>query len=137
MQFPPAPNNANTYLPPTVVIPGTLLITAISQAFPMAVTFTNNSSNTYIAGMLVRLFIPVTYGMQQANGLVGEILSVDDISFIFLLNINSTNFDSFSVPSTNPIVERPASMNPAGSRNLNYSNSTNQVAFQNLNDLGN
>lgn len=137
MQFPPAPNNANTYLAPTVVIPGALLITAITQNYPMAVSFTNTSANTYIPGMLVKLFIPPNYGMQQADGLVGEILSIDDVSFIFYLNINSTHFDSFSIPASGPFVEKPASMSPSGSRNLAYNNSATQVAFQNLNSIGN
>jgi hypothetical protein len=137
MQFPPTPNNANTYLPPVVVIPGALVITAITNAFPMAVSFTNTLANTYIPGMLVRMFIPKNYGMQQANGLTLQILSVDDVNYIFTLNIDSTNFDLFIVPTPGPTVEQPATMSPAGSMNLSYSNSTNQVAFQNLNNVGN
>lgn len=137
MHFPPAPNNANTYLPPVVVIPGALLITAINRNYPMAVSFTNTSANTYIPGMLVKLFIPPSYGMRQADGLIGEILSIDNVSYIFYLNINSTYFDAFSIPTPGPFVEMPASMSPAGSRNLQYGNGTNKVAFQNLNNIGN
>lgn len=129
--------NANIYLPPVQVIPGSLLITAISQSYPMQVTFVDSDLNTYIAGQLIRLFIPKAFGMQQANGLTGKILNVDDVGFVFSLDINSTNFDVFSVPTTLPRVERPASLSPAGSRNLQYSNSTNKVAFQNLNNIGN
>jgi len=129
--------NANTYLPPVTVIPGTLLITAISQSFPMQVTFTNADTNTYREGQLIRLFIPQAFGMQQANGLVGQIILVDNVSFIFYLDIDSTYFDIFSVPTTLPKVSRPASLSPAGSRNLTYDNNSNQVAFQNLNNIGN
>lgn len=136
MHFPPAPNNANTYLPPVVVIPGTLIITAISQSYPMAVTFTNNSSNTYSPGMLVRLFVPSVYGMIQANGLQGQILTVDDMNYIFYLDIDSTTFDPFVIPAPGGI-NQPASMNPAGSQNLTFTNSSNEVAFQNLNNIGN
>ena len=137
MHFPPAPNNANTFLAPVVVIPGALQILSITQAFPMAVSFTNTSANTYIPGMLLRFFIPPNYGMQQLNGLTGQILSIDDVNFIFLFNIDSTNFDSFSIPIAGPFVEMPATMSPAGSRNLVFNNSSNQVAFQNLNNIGN
>ncbi len=98
--IPPNPINANTYLPGVQVIPGDLLITAITQAYPMAVTFINNSGNTYIAGQNVRLVIPTIYGMQQANGLIGTILTVDDMNYILYLNIDSTNFDPFWYPGT-------------------------------------
>lgn len=135
--IPTTPNDANTYLAPTQVIPGALLITAISKAYPMAITFTDSPGNTYRVNQLVRLNIPVTYGMQQANGLTGQIVSIDDDNFILYININSTNFDTFSVPGDGITIERPASLSPAGSRNLNYNNNTNFVAFQNLNNQGN
>lgn len=228
--IPPNPINANTYLPPATVIPGDLLITAISQSYPMQVTFINSSENTYISGQNVRLVIPTVYGMQQANGLTGTILSVDDVNFIFSLDIDSTNFDPFwypgtfvfsnvpqvvkfnqgsiyminlvGLPSTASVVPgtvnvglkgnfytdpgldgilvgsiggagtinysngfiqvntfnaglsngtifgfsytisflgniQPASMCPSGSKNLQYSNLSGQVAFQNLNNIGN
>lgn len=136
--FPPAPNNANTYLPGTVVTPGTLLIEDIAKSYPMAVTFTDNDSNTYIPGMVVRLFVPEHYGMIQANNLQGEILEIDDVSFIFYLNIDSRNFDTFVIPTPGMNIFQPASMSPAGSRNLVFNNlATKKVAFQNLNNEGN
>ena len=129
------PNNSNTYLPGTITIPSALEITAITQSFPMVITTTMNEAqvNTYIPGQLVRLFIPNSYGMQQANGLTGQITDVtgSDIT----VNIDSTLFDSFSVPAGN--AEQPASLSPSGSRNLEYSNTTNKVAFQSLNNRGN
>lgn len=128
---------ANTYLPGTVVIPGKLLITNITKTYPMQVSFTDNDSNTYIPGMVVRLFVPASYKMIQANNLQGQILAIDDVSFIFYLDIDSRNFDTFVIPSPGINVFQPASMSPAGSRNLSYNNSTNRVAFQNLNNEGN
>src|SRR5208283_4661286 len=98
INFPPAPNNANTFLPPVVVIPGSLIITAISNSFPMAVSFINTSANLYIPGQVMNLNIPSNYGMQQANGLQAQILSVDDTNFIFYMNVDSTNFDIFMIP---------------------------------------
>lgn len=133
--IPANPINANTYLPGTQVIPGALLITAITKAYPMVVTITDSDGNTYIAGQNVRLDIPVAYGMQQANGLIGTILSIsgDDFS----LDINSSTFDTFAIPAANIYIIKPASLSPAGSRNLQYSNATSKVAFQNLNNEGN
>lgn len=228
--IPPNPINANTYLAPATVIPGELLITAISQSYPMQVTFINTSVNTYIPGQNVRLVIPTVYGMQQAHGLTGTITAVNNVSFIFSLDIDSTNFDPFwypgtyvfgnvplvvkfnegsiymtslvGLPSTASVVPgsvnvglkgnfytdpaldgvlvgsaggtgtinysngfiqvspfnaglsngtifgfsytisflgkiQPASMCPSGSKNLQFSNLTSQVAFQNLDNVGN
>mgnify|MGYP001607787132 CR=1 FL=1 len=125
----------NPYLPGVIQIPSMLLITGITQAYPMVVTFTvpSTGSNTYIPGQLVRLNIPYTWGMFQANGLTGKILGVG--STTMALNIDSTNFDVFTYsPSSS---ETPASLAPAGSRNLEYNNSTEQVPFQSLNNIGN
>ena len=126
------PNNANIFLPPVIVIPGSLLITSITNAYPMVVTITNKSSNTYIPGMLVYFTIPPAYGMFQLNGMTGQILAINGINFT--IDIDSTVFDIFTIPSSG---EQPASLSPAGSRNLTYSNFTNQVAFQDLNNVGN
>lgn len=128
------PNN-NTYLPGTIFIPSSLTITGITKSFPMVVTISVNvvtEANTYIPGMLVRLLIPYDYGMFQANGLTGQIIEVDDDEIT--LNIDSTNFDTFTVPEDG---EQPASLSPSGSRNLTYSNETRFIAFQPLNDRGN
>ena len=130
------PNSSNEYLPGVIQIPSTLLITAITKSYPMQVTFTVSpvtASNTYIPGQLVRLTVPGTYGMPQANGLTGEILTVN--STTMTLDINSSGFDTFAVPAITK--ERPASLSPAGSRNLAFSNITGQVPFQSLNDKGN
>ena len=124
------------YLPGVIAIPSSMNITAITNSFPMVVTVEVNpvtEANTYIPGQLVRLTVPISYGMFQANGLVGEILSVNGLDFT--LNINSRGFDTFVVPSAS--AEQPASLAPAGSRNLAFSNTTNQVPFQSLNNIGN
>lgn len=133
--IPPNPINANTYLPGTQVIPGFLLITAITQAYPMVVSITNSPGNTYIPGQVVRLNIPPAYGMQQANGLQASIMSINGTDFS--LNINSSLFDTFAVPAPSIYTIEPATLSPAGSSNLQYSNSSSQVAFQNLNNQGN
>ena len=125
--------SANTFLPISPVIPGFLVITAISQSNPMQVTFTNTNENTYIVGQLVRLNIPASYGMQQANGLTGQIIAIN--SNIFSLDINSSYFDVFSVPGAGQ--EQPATMAPAGSRNLTVDNTATKEPFQSLGNTGN
>lgn len=129
-------NNSNQYLPGTIQIPSSINIVAITQSFPMVVTISVNpltESNTYIPGQVVKLFVPQTYKMIQANGLTGKILSVigNDLS----LDIDSSLFDPFVVPSGN--VLQPASISPNGSRNLEFNNLTRQVPFQSLNNRGN
>lgn len=91
-----------------------------------------NQVNTYIAGMLIKLTIPVNYGMWQANGLKPTITAVSGNNIS--VNVDSTQFDPFVVP---PSGEQPASLAPTGSRNLQYGNTTNQVGFQSLNNVGN
>ncbi len=128
--------NANTYLVGTIQIPSSLLITGITNSFPMVVTVSVDvftASNTYIVGQLVKLLIPNPYRMIQADGLQGQILAINGLQVS--LDIDSRQFDTFVTPSGN--VEQPASLSPAGSRNLQYSNNTGQVPFQSLNDRGN
>lgn len=100
-------------------------------------TLVNNAPNprvnTYHTGMSVRLFVPQSYGMYQANGLVGNITAIS--GNVFTLALDSSQFDAFIIPPST--AETPASMAPFGSRNLQYDNSTEQVPFQSLNNLGN
>jgi len=126
-------NNANTFLPPTPVIPGFLLISNMTNAQNMVVTIIDSDENTYIPKQLVKLSVPASYGMVQADQLTGEIVSIN--GFDFTLNINSTNFNTFVIPGT--FSEQPASLAPAGSRNLEFNNSATHVAFQSLNNRGN
>jgi hypothetical protein len=101
----------------------------------MVVTFTvpSTGSNTYVIGQLVRLTVPRTCGMYQANGLTGRVLAVD--STTMSLNIDSTYFDTFVDGSST--YETPASLAPAGSQNLQFNNTTGKVPFQSLNNVGN
>jgi len=127
----------NQYLPPVITIPSSLTITAITQSSPMVITVAignaASEANTYIVGMAVRLNVPQSYRMYQANGLVGTITAINGNQFT--LNLDSTQFDAFVVPSGN--AEQPASLAPNGSRNLQYNNNTDLVPFQNLNNIGN
>src|ERR1044072_4010796 len=95
------PNDSNEYLPGTIQIPSALEITNITRSYPMVVTTTfipETQINTYISQQVVRLFVPINYGMFQANGLQAEILSVNGNDLI--LDVDSSNFDTFVIPST-------------------------------------
>lgn len=130
------PNNANQYLPGVIAIPSSLLITSMTQSYPMEVGISVNpvtASNTYIAGQLVRLNVPYSYGMFQANGLTVKVISNNGTSLT--LDVNSSTFDTFVIPPST--AETPASLSPAGSRNLEFNNTTDQVPFQSLNNQGN
>ncbi len=128
---------SNQYLPGVIQIPSALEITAISRSSPMVVSVEiNNGSteaNTYIIGMAVKLNVPYVFGMFQANNLVGTILEINgqDLN----LDIDSSEFDAFSIPLGT--IYGPATIAPSGSRNLTYSNLTNQVPFQSLDNIGN
>ena len=112
--------------------PAMRIIASISNAFPAVVTTTFN--HQYKTGTIVRLNIPLGYGMYQANGLIGTITAISGLNFT--LNIDSSGFDAFVVPSGN--VEQPASIAPYGSRNVQYTNGTSEfVPFQSLNNIGN
>jgi hypothetical protein len=126
---------ANQYLPGVVQIPSMLLITNITQSYPAIVSFTvpSTGSNTYVPNQLVRLTVPKTWGMFQANGLTAAILTVG--STTMTIDLNTSNFDAFVVATSSS--ETPASLAPAGSRNLTLNNSTNDVPFQSLNNIGN
>lgn len=129
---------ANQYLKPVILIPSSLEITAITQSSPMVISvqIDNPASqdNTYIVGMAVRLFVPITYGMFQANNLVGTIIMVNGSQFT--LNLDSSHFDQFVIPS-GINNEQPATISPNGSRNYQYSNTSRPVPFQSLNNIGN
>ncbi|HXQ33863.1 MAG TPA: hypothetical protein VN843_07620 [Anaerolineales bacterium] len=127
----------NQYLPGVIATPSSLLITNITQSVPMVVSVAIGNSateaNTYIVGMSIRLYVPKTYGMFQANNLVGTIKAIN--GFDWTLNLDSSQFDPFVIPSGN--VESPASISPFGSRNLQYDNTTDSVSFKSLNNIGN
>jgi len=127
----------NQYLPGVITIPSSLVITAITKSSPMVITLDianiTSEANTYIVGMAVRLFVPTTYKMYQANNLVGTITAINGLDFT--LNLDSSLFDAFVVPSGN--VTQPATIAPYGSRNLEFNNTTGKAPFQSLNNLGN
>jgi hypothetical protein len=82
---------------------------------------------------LVRLTVPKTWGMFQANGVTARIMSVGATTMV--IDLNTTYFDAFVDGSGTALT--PASLSPAGSRNLTLDNTTLNVPFQSLDNIGN
>lgn len=130
-------NDSNQYLPGTIQTPSSIVITNITRTYPAIVTVDVDpvtESNTYQAGQLVKLTVPASYKMFQANNLTARILEVSGSDMA--IDIDARLFDAFVTP-TDPQAETPASLAPSGSQNLQFSNDTNNIPFKSLNNRGN
>lgn len=96
--------------PNPIFQPAMRLIASISNSYPMVVTTTFD--HQYVSGTIVRLDIPPADGMQQANQLYGPIAVTGTTTFT--MDIDSTNFDVFSIPSPSPGVNICAQVVPIG-----------------------
>ena len=86
-------------------------IVAITNGFPLEVT--TSFDHSYLSGLIVRILIPPNFGMEQLNKKVGSILVTGPTTFT--LNIDSSQFDPFSVPSPQPGNNyTPAQVTPIG-----------------------
>lgn len=81
--------------------PAMRIISAITKAQQAEVTTT--FAHNYTTGLIVRLYVPRTYGMTQANKFSGPITVTSDITFT--MNLDSTGFDTFFVPPGNTAAE--------------------------------
>ena len=126
--------SANTFLAPSPVVPGMLLVSAITNSNPMIISVIDSIYNTYVIGQLVHLSVPQSYGMVEADQKTGEILEINNLDFT--VDINSTQFSPFVAPNPldTPTPTRFASLSPGGSKNL-YN--TVQVPFHSLANRGN
>jgi hypothetical protein len=75
--------------------PAMRIITAITNSFPAIVT--TSFDHNYQTGLIVRLDIPLNYGMQQANQLFGPITRIDATTFS--IPIDTRSFDPFVQPA--------------------------------------
>ena len=74
--------------------PAMRIISDITQAYPAEVTTT--FAHNYTTGLIVRLNVPPTYGMFQANLFSGPIIVTSDVTFT--IKLDTTSFDSFVIP---------------------------------------
>jgi len=69
------------------------------------VTVTTTFDHQYIDGLIIKLNIPVGFGMQQINQQFGPIIVTGATTFT--MQINSTYYDPFVVPSGNGPFQDP------------------------------
>lgn len=75
--------------------PAMRVVDSITNAENAVITTTFDHG--YLSGTYVRLYIPVTYGMQQAQHATGPITVTGDTTFT--MDLNTSTFDAFAVPS--------------------------------------
>ena len=90
--------------------PAMRLIASITNSNPAVVTTT--FAHQYLTGTIVRLDIPQADGMEQANGLTGAIVVTGPTTFT--IDIDTTTFGAFAIPSAPPYVNTCAQVVPIG-----------------------
>ena len=93
--------------------PAMRIISAITNGFPASVTTT--FAHQYMDGLIVRLDIPVGFGMEQANQLFGAIEVTSPTTF--LIPIDTTYFTPFAAPMLYPYNRQYAQSVPFGEVN--------------------
>jgi len=94
-----------------IYMPAMREIAAITNAFPAVVTTTFDHG--YISGSICRLYIPLYFGMQQANRLKGSIIVLSPTTFS--ISVDTTLMDPFSIPPLQPgSIWTPAQIVPIG-----------------------
>lgn len=78
--------------------PALRIITAITNSNPATVT--TSFAHQYSTGLIIRLIVPSGYGMYQANQRSGAIKVTG--STTFTIDIDTTHFDPFVIPMTDP-----------------------------------
>lgn len=76
-------------------------IESVTQSAEALVT--TEEDHTFVIGQQVQFFIPPQWGMRQLNTLKGYVLTIPD-SDQFTVNINTTTFDTFVVPTPGPFI---------------------------------
>jgi hypothetical protein len=103
--------------------PSMRIIASITNAPVASVTTTFN--HQYLTGTIIRLVIPLGFGMVQANQLFGEIVVTGPTTFT--IGIDTTFFSAFSTPATFPDNTQSAQSVPIGENS-----NTLKAAVQNV-----
>lgn len=93
--------------------PAMRIIDSITNTYPAVVTTTFD--HQYISGTIIRLIIPLGYGMTQANQLFGSITVTGDTTFE--IDIDTTSFDAFAAPASYPEDQQYAQCVPIAEDN--------------------
>lgn len=95
-------------------------VLSITQAENAVITTTYDgispANHDYANGLIIRVMVPHGFGMEQINKKLGIVTVINDTQFS--VDIDSTNFDAFLVPSYNPgHFGTPAFVVPVGEVN--------------------
>lgn len=86
----------------------------------------NPGDHNYSSGLIVRIIVPHGLGMDQINQMQGTITVTSSSTFI--IDINSSTFDDFSIPAVNPgHFYTPAQVIPIGEINSILTQATQNV----------
>jgi len=85
-------------------------ISAITSS--LLVMITTSINHNYVTGEIVRIVLPLGFGMQQMNQVYGPI-TVTGLT-TFTMPVDSTTFDPFHVPSQYPQNQQYAQVIPIG-----------------------
>ncbi len=92
---------------------------AVTQANPALVT--TEDDHNYVVNQQVQFFIPPQWGMRQLNTLKGYVVTIPTTT-TFTVNINTSQFDAFVVPSPPAtVVINPAQVSGIGGYNYGQS----------------
>lgn len=76
--------------------PAMRIITAITNGFPASVT--TSFDHGYPSEIIVRIVVPLGYGMEEINGMFGSIIVTGATTFD--IDIDTRYFDPFVVPGS-------------------------------------
>jgi len=99
------------------------IISDITNANPAAVTTT--FAHQYETGDIVRIDIPLGYGMSTLNGQIGTITVTGPTTFT--LDIDTTHYDPFEAPADYPESYQYAQVVPVGEANSKLTSATQNV----------
>lgn len=99
------------------------VISNITNDYPASVTTTTN--HQYITGMIVRVNMPLGYGMQEINQLYSSIVVTGDTTFT--IDIDTTYFSVYSNPASFPFTSQYPQVTPIGEINSILSSATRNV----------
>lgn len=99
------------------------IVNNITQANPAVVT--TSFDHDYVTGAIVRLYVPLGYGMVQANEKKGAITVLTPTTFE--INLDTTQFDPFAAPSSSPEDKQFSQVVPVGEINSILTAATQNV----------
>lgn len=109
--------------PKPVYQPAMRVISAITNSNPVVITTT--LPHQYIDGLIVRMDMPQSSGMQQINQQSGVVTVTSPTTFS--LPIDSTNYDPFMLPNSFPPGYQDAQVVPFGEINSTLYGATKNV----------